>query len=64
MNIQNEISSFKNMLNGYKLTFVIDTANKIGIFKALDVIPKKIENIALELNLEKDKIEPILNAYK
>lgn len=62
MNIQNEISSFKNMLNGYKLTFVIDTANKIGIFKALDVIPKKIESIALELNLEKDKIEPILNA--
>mgnify|MGYP005783048037 CR=1 FL=1 len=61
MNIKEEISSFKSMINSYKLTNIIITANNIGIFKCLNENNKSVEQIARELNVLSDRIEPILN---
>lgn len=61
MDIKEEISSFKSMVNSYKLTNLIMTANNIGIFNCLSEKDKSIEKIAKELNVVDDRIEPILN---
>ena len=61
MNINEEISSFKSMINSYKLTNIITTANNIGIFNCLNENDKSVEQIARELNVLSDRIEPILN---
>ena len=61
MNIKEEISSFKSMINSYKLTNIIITANNIRIFNCLSENDKSVEQIARELNVLSDRIEPILN---
>lgn len=61
MDIKEEISSFKSMINSYKLTNLIITANSIGIFNCLSESDKSIEQIARELDVISDRIEPILN---
>ena len=61
MDIKEEISSFKSMVNSYKLTNLIITANNLGIFNCLSENDKSIEQIARELNIISDRIEPILN---
>lgn len=61
MDIKKEISSFKSMINSYKLTNLIVTANNIGIFDCLSENDKSIEQIAKELDIIMDRIEPILN---
>lgn len=61
MDIKEEISSFKSMVNSYKLTNLIITANNIGIFNCLTENSKSIEQIAKELEITSDRIEPILN---
>lgn len=62
MDIKEEISSFKSMINSYKLTNLIIVANNIGIFNCLSENNKSTEEIAKELDLINDRIEPILNA--
>lgn len=49
MNIKEEMSSFKSMVNSYKLTNLIIAANNIGIFNCLTEKDKSIEQIAKEL---------------
>lgn len=61
MDIKEEMSSFKSMVNSYKLTNLIITANNIGIFNCLTENSKSIEQIAKELEVMSDRIEPILN---
>lgn len=61
MDIKEEISSFKSMINSYKLTNLIITANSIGIFNCLTERHKSIEQIAKELDIMSNRIEPILN---
>lgn len=61
MDINGEISNFKSMVNSYKLTSLIITANNIGIFNSLTENAKSLQQIANELNLVNDRIEPILN---
>lgn len=61
MNIKEEISKFKSMVNSYKLTSLIITANNIGIFNYLSEDIKNLEQIADETGVQVDRIEPILN---
>lgn len=61
MDIKEEISSFKSMINSYKLTNLIIVANNIGIFNCLSENAKSIKQIAMELEIINDRIEPILN---
>ena len=61
MDIKEEISSFKSMLNSYKLTSLIIVANNIGIFNCLLENSKSLGKIVKELNIVSDRIEPILN---
>ena len=61
MNIKEEIGSFKSMVNSYKLTNLIITANNLGIFNNLSEFPKSLEEISKELELLNERIEPILN---
>lgn len=61
MDINEEISSFKSMINSYKLTNLIITANNLGIFNCLSENDKSIEQIARKLDVISDRIEPILN---
>ena len=61
MNIKEEISNFKSMVNSYKLTSLIITANNIGIFDNLNENAKSLEQIAKEIEISSERIEPILN---
>lgn len=61
MNIKEEISNFKSMVNSYKLTSLIITANNIGIFDNLNESAKSLEQIAKEIEIPSNRIEPILN---
>ena len=61
MNINEEISNFKSMVNSYKLTSLIITANNIGIFDNLNENAKSLEQIAKEIEIPSNRIEPILN---
>ena len=61
MDIKEEINTFKSMVNSYKLTSLIITANNIGIFNILTEDAKSIEQIAKECDISNDRIEPILN---
>ena len=61
MNLKEEISNFKSMVNSYKLTNLIITTNNIGIFNSLSEDTKNLEQIAKEIKVQSDRIEPILN---
>ena len=61
MEIKEQTKKMKEMINGYKLTYLIMSANNIGLFNILDNKEKTLTQIAMELNLEEDRIEPILN---
>ena len=61
MDIKEEMSNFKSMVNSYKLTSLIITANNIGIFDSLNEKAKGLEQIAKEIEVPSNRIEPILN---
>lgn len=61
MNIEEEIRNFKSMVNSYKLTSLIITANNIGIFNSLTENIKSLEKIAKEIGISSGRVEPILN---
>ena len=61
MEIKEQTKKMKEMINGYKLTYLIMSANNIGLLNILDDKGKTLTQIAMELNLEEDRIEPILN---
>ena len=61
MEIKEQTKKLKEMINGYKLTYLIMSANNIGLLNILDDKGKTLTQIAMELHLEEDRIEPILN---
>lgn len=61
MEVKEQIKKLKEMINGYKLTYLIMSANNIGLWNILDDKGKTLTQIAMELHLEEDRIEPILN---
>ena len=61
MEVKEQTKKLKEMINGYKLTYLIMSANNIGLLNILDDKGKTLTQIAMELNLEEDRIEPILN---
>lgn len=62
MEIKEQTNNFKNMINSYKLTYLIITSNKIGIFNCLKENSKSLDQISKELKIKSNRIEPILNA--
>lgn len=62
LEIEKQINSFKNMINSYKLTYLIITSNNIGIFSCLEEQPKTLLQISEEIHIKKNTIEPLLNA--
>lgn len=62
MEIKDQIKNLKNMINSYKLTYLIISANDIGVFDCLSEQVKTLLQISKELNVEENRIEPILNA--
>lgn len=62
MEIEKQISYFKDKVNQYKLTYLIISSNKIGIFDCLNETGKTLGQISKELEIEESRIEPILNA--
>ncbi len=62
MEVKDQINNFKSMVNSYKLTNLIITSNKVGIFNLLNKKSKTLLQISKELNIEENRIEPILNA--
>lgn len=62
MEIKEQTQKLKKMVNSYKLTHLIITANNIGLFNSLDNNSKTLMQISEELKLEESRIEPILNA--
>ena len=53
MEIQEQISNFKAMVNSYKLTYLIIVANNLGIFNCLSEKIKNIQQISEELKVSK-----------
>lgn len=62
MTQQEKNRKIKQMVNSYKVSLIIINAEKIGIFHCLTEEAKILGEIAKELKLTIEKIEPILNA--
>lgn len=62
MEIKEQTKKIKEMINSYKLTYLIICAKDIGIWNCLNEQSKTSFQIAEELEIEIDRIEPILNA--
>lgn len=60
--MKEQVQAFRQLINGYKISSIIMTANEIGLFHAIDTTPQNIHDISEELNLPKEKLSPILNA--
>ncbi len=61
MDIKEQTSNFKHMVNNYKLTYIIISSNDIGIFDCLSKESKSLLQISKELQIEENRLEPILN---
>lgn len=62
MEIKDQINNLKGMINSYKLTYLIISANDMGVFNCLSKQAKTLLQISKELEIEENRIEPILNA--
>ena len=62
MEIEEQIRKLKAMINSYKLTYLIISANEIGIWECLSRQSKKLSQIAKEAGIEECRLAPILNA--
>lgn len=62
MEIEEQTKKLKQMINSYKLTYLIISANEIGIWDYLGDQSKSLSQIAKDLKLEESRLEPILNA--
>lgn len=59
---QDKIRQIKEMINSYKISHLIMTANDLGIFNVINTEPILIKNIADKLDLNVSKVEPLLNS--
>lgn len=60
--MKEQAKKIKEMINSYKLTYLIICAKDIGVWECLDRQSKTLLQIAEELEIETGRIEPILNA--
>ncbi len=62
MQSNEHVSKIKGLVNGYKSTYILTTATRLGFFHALSIKSMTLNELAENLKLEAIKIEPILNA--
>lgn len=62
MEVEEQTRKLKEMINSYKLTYLIISASEIGIWNYLSDQSKDLLQIAKDLKLEENRLEPILNA--
>lgn len=62
MEVEEQTRKLKEMINGYKLTYLIISANEIGIWDCLSNQSKDLSQIAKDLKVKESRLEPILNA--
>lgn len=62
MKLNENVGKIKSFVNGYKASYIIMAAVRLGIFNVLSDCPKSAQEIAVNMQLEERKIEPILNA--
>ena len=62
MNLVEKVSAVKNLVNGYKSTYIIIAAARIGVFDVLAKSSATANEIAKVLNTDEKRIEPLLNA--
>lgn len=62
MEVEEQTRKLKEMINSYKLTYLIISANEIGIWNCLSEQSKDLSQIAKDLKVEESRLEPILNA--
>lgn len=62
MEVREQTRKLKEMINSYKLTYLIISANEIGIWDSLSNETKDLSQIAKDLKVEENRLEPILNA--
>ena len=55
METKNQIASFKKMVNGYKLTYLIFSADELGIFSILNEKSISLLEISKQINIEKNR---------
>lgn len=56
------VGKVRSLINGYKSTYVLTAAARIGVFSVLEGRAMTSMEIAEELSLDVQKIEPVLNA--
>lgn len=56
------VGKIKSLVNGYKASYIIMAAVRVGVFNVLSESPKTAKKIADDMQFEYRKIEPILNA--
>lgn len=61
MNIADEIYNFNSMVNSYKITSLIVSANNLRIFDNLSENSKSLQEISNKIAIPADRIEPLLN---
>lgn len=62
MEVEEQTRKLKEMINSYKLTYLIISANEIGIWDCLSNQSKDLSQIAKDLKVKESRLEPILNA--
>lgn len=62
MEIYEKVSNLKKLVNGYKASQIISSAEQLKIFEVLDKKPIDCNNLSNTLNINCSKLEAILNA--
>lgn len=62
MKSSENVGKIKSLVNGYKASYIIMAAVRVGVFNVLSESPKTAQKIADDMQSEYRKIEPILNA--
>mgnify|MGYP002801823559 FL=1 len=62
MKTNEHVGKIKGLVNGYKSTYVIIAAARLGVFNALSASPMTSTEVATHINVSAEKIEPVMNA--
>ena len=57
-----QISKFKSLVNGYKISQVIMSAERLGVFAAMSAGLSDISDIAAQVSCHSERLAPLLNA--
>lgn len=62
MKTNEHVGKIKGLVNGYKSTYVIIAAARLGVFNALSTSPMTSAEVAAHIGVRVEKIEPVMNA--